>query len=80
MFNHNSNHLVRTIRKKRKRKVGEIRIMEINETNSSLLMLDQALMYLLGRKKEEKIVRVVQVKKNLRKNYFKMIVIWEVYN
>jgi hypothetical protein len=75
MFNHNSNHLVRTIRKKRKRKVGEIRIMEINETNSSLLMLDQALMYLLGRKKEEKIVRVVQVKKNLRKNYFKMIVI-----
>jgi hypothetical protein len=75
MFNHNSNLLVRTIRKKRKRKVGEIRIMEINETNSSLLMLDQALMYLLGRKKEEKIVRVVQVKKNLRKNYFKMIVI-----
>jgi hypothetical protein len=75
MFNHNSNLLVRTIRKKRKRKVGEIRIMEINETNSSLLMLDQALMYLLGRKKEVKIVRVVQVKKNLRKNYFKMIVI-----
>jgi hypothetical protein len=77
MFNHNSNLLVRTIRKKRKRKVGEIRIMEINETNSSLslLMLDQALMYLLGRKKEVKIVRVVQVKKNLRKSYFKMIVI-----
>jgi hypothetical protein len=75
--NNNSN-LGNNTKRRRKLITGEIRVgYQTSETNhsNSLLILGQALMYQLGRRKEEKIVRVVQAKKSSSKNSIKKMMV-----
>jgi hypothetical protein len=75
--NNNSN-LENNTKRRRKLIIGETRVeYQINETNhsNSLLILGQVLMYQLGRRRVEKIVRVVQAKKSSSKNSIKKMTV-----